>query len=476
MSRVLVVDLDNTLSKIDILAEMTTQELLKRPISLVGGVIGTSNILEFKEKVAAGRSIRAESLPLNQEVLDLIEQRKSEGWKIVLATASVESVAKPISDSLEVFDEVIWSSQENLKGATKAARLEEMFGAGGFDYVGDSHADKMVWPSARERIYAGPSRRKFRSLSKDIPDLRDLGVRAERWAGLRAMRPSHWVKNLLVFLPLFLLGDLGVITPERILDLSLLFAAMSCAASGLYLINDILDTESDRSHPDKSKRSIAAGHLAAFDALLLSLVLMILAGITAWVAGGPSLVGLVAGYAFGSYLYSSILKKLPLIDIVFLTLLYLSRIFIGAWLVGIPVSFWLAVFAFFAFLSLASIKRLVELRMADNEGHQAELGLQSSRGYVPSDIKIVQPLGIAFAVASQLVLALYIHATFGNQGEVALAPMSLLLLWTVWMFNIWLDYARGRMDSDPVKHALKSKQSLVLLALIALAFAVSKSI
>lgn len=476
VSGILVVDLDNTLAKIDILAELATRHLLSDPIGLIRKAIAANDALSLKKSLSPIELHNPSAIPLNQEVLDLIAQRRSAGWVIVLATASVETIARPVAESLQLFDDVIWSSEENLKGASKAAALEARYGAQGFDYVGDSHADKAVWASARGRIFAGTSRRKFRALSRDVEGLQDLGVAPTPWPTVRAMRPSHWVKNLLVFLPLLLLGDISVITADRVIDLSLLFIAMSLAASGLYLVNDILDTNSDRIHPDKSNRSIASGALAAHRALFVSITLVLMAGVLSWSAGGALALGLVAAYALGSYLYSAVLKKQPLLDIVFLTLLYLSRIFIGASLVEIPVSFWLAVFAFFAFLSLASVKRLAELRLTLDASSISGSRLLSNRGYLTSDIEIVQPLGIAFAVASQLVLALYIHATFGNQGEVALIPMSLLLFWTIWMLGIWLDFARGQMDSDPVKHALKSKRSLVLLALISISFVVSKSL
>ncbi|MFM2019822.1 MAG: hypothetical protein RL718_403 [Actinomycetota bacterium] len=476
MTKVLVVDLDKTLSKIDILAEIATQQLLMHPLGLARRILRFRELLALKKAIASNVTITPGCIPFNPEVLDLIKRRRSAGWTIVLATASVETIARPIAESIQLFDEVICSSEENLKGAFKAGALEARYGAQGFDYVGDSHADKAVWASARGRIFAGTSRRKFKALSRDVEGLVDLGIAPTAWPTVNAMRPSHWVKNLLVFLPLLLLGDITAITAERVMDLSLLFFAMSLAASGLYLVNDILDTNSDRIHPDKSNRSIASGALAAHMALLVSITLALMAGVLSWSAGGALALGLVAAYALGSYLYSAVLKKQPLLDIVFLTLLYLSRIFIGASLVEIPVSFWLAVFAFFAFLSLASVKRLVELRLTLDASSISGSRLLSNRGYLTSDIEIVQPLGIAFAVASQLVLALYIHATFGYQGEVALVPMSLLLFWTIWMLGIWLDFARGQMDSDPVKHALKNKRSLVLLALISISFVVSKSL
>lgn len=476
MSGVLVVDLDQTLIRIDILAELAVQQLLSNPFSFSRKVVSSRSVLGLKKSIGEAIQFDAQSLPVNREVLDIVLQRRDEGWQIVLATASVGAVAEPIAQSLKIFDQVIWSEDENLKGAKKARRLESMFGVEGFDYIGDSNADLAVWKSARNRFYAGSSRAKFKELSQHVDGLQDLGIVRSRRTVPSALRTSHWIKNLLVFVPLLLLGDVEAITPERLLNLTLLFFSMSFAASSLYLVNDILDTWSDRSHPDKLQRSIASGQLLATHALVLSLLLLLFSGALAWLAGGPILLALVAAYAAGSYLYSSIVKRLPLLDIVFLTLLYLARIFIGSWLVSVPVSFWLAVFAFFAFLSLASIKRLSELKLIADFAPGAVSAMQSRRGYVSGDENLVLPLGIAFGVASQLVLALYIDATFGSDGSVVLAPMSILLLWTIWMLTMWLDFARGNIHSDPVKHALKSKRSLLLLALIMFAFVVSKSI
>ena len=74
---------------------------------------------------------------------------------------------------------------------------------------------------------------------------------------LKLLRPQQWVKNLFVFLPLFF--DRHLFDVEYLLPCVLVFFAFCFAASGIYCLNDIIDVEADRKHPEKCKRPIASG-------------------------------------------------------------------------------------------------------------------------------------------------------------------------------------------------------------------------
>src|SRR5262249_21664120 len=155
--------------------------------------------------------------------------------------AADESIALAVAAHLGLFDEVIASDgAHNLKGAAKAERLVARFGAGGFAYIGDSSADEVVWQQAGEtlRVPAPPGRvRLF----------------------LKATRVYQWVKNLLVFLPM-LLGH-AVLRPGVLRASLVAFLGFGLVASGSYIINDLLDLDSDRAHPRKRRRPFASGDL-----------------------------------------------------------------------------------------------------------------------------------------------------------------------------------------------------------------------
>src|SRR5208282_4172538 len=141
-------------------------------------------------------------LPYNNDVINLIKQEKSAGRKTILITASDQVMADGIAAHLKLFDEAIGSDGvTNLKGPAKAELLVKKFGRGGFDYAGDSAADIPVWEAAR-RAYAvnpAPAAKKWVAQRSSATT---LGAARGRLGALgRALRPQHWVKNILVFLP-----------------------------------------------------------------------------------------------------------------------------------------------------------------------------------------------------------------------------------------------------------------------------------
>ncbi len=194
----------------------------------------------------------------------LLERLRAEkrGRSLLLVTASDAGLAQRVSDHLGIFDAVLGSDVRhfNLRGAQKAAALVARFGDRGFDYVGDSRADLPVWAKSREAWLAGASASVARSARKDFT------VRAEfpRPAGGaravgRVLRPHQWVKNLIVLVPLVTSHQLA--RPAGVRPGLLAFVAFCLCASGVYVLNDILDVEADRLHPAKRLRPLAAGQV-----------------------------------------------------------------------------------------------------------------------------------------------------------------------------------------------------------------------
>ncbi|MCY4230861.1 MAG: UbiA family prenyltransferase [Alphaproteobacteria bacterium] len=170
---------------------------------------------------------------------------------------------------------------------------------------------------------------------------------------LRALRPHHWVKNILVFVPLVAAHETEI---GPWLVAVAMFVALSACASGTYLFNDLLDLAHDRRSDTKRHRPMAAGR-----APLLPMI-----GIGTALAAGGTLLGfglsVTAGLCILLYLavtfaYSLWLKRLVLVDIVVLALLYGIRILAGAAPLSIMPSPWLFAFAMFIFLALAIVKR-----------------------------------------------------------------------------------------------------------------------
>ena len=291
-------------------------------------------------------------------------------------------------------------------------------------------------------------------------------MQATMSAFLRTMRPHQWVKNLLVFVPLLTshrYGDTAAVTHALIA-----FAAFCLAASGVYVLNDLLDVRADREHPTKRLRPIAAGELGPHAAWVAFPVLLGAALALSWVLLPAQFTAALAVYAIGSVAYTLYLKQLPLVDAMVLAALYTLRVVAGAAALPVPLSFWLLALSTFLFLSLALMKRYCELKPAREEGHEGKL---RGRGYEAGDLEVVATLGAASGYIAALVLALYIQdpktAELYTRPQVIWLACPLLLYW---VSHAWLVAHRGQMHDDPVVFALKERASWIVVALMAAVF------
>ena len=214
-------------------------------------------------------------------------------------------------------------------------------------------------------------------------------------------------------------------------------------------MNDVLDLESDRAHPVKSRRPLAAGAISPAVALVVSAVALAAAFLLALALPTP-FAGALAGYAAITVAYSLRLKRVAVLDVLVLASLYTLRILAGTLATGVPTSSWLFTLAIFLFLSLALVKRTSELRRIADPG----------RGYSTADLEILSMLGVASGLLAVLVLALYLAS-----GDVARLYAHHERLWLLcplalyWVSRLWLLARRGAVDEDPVLFALTDRTS-----------------
>ena len=271
----------------------------------------------------------------------------------------------------------------------------------------------------------------------------------------RAMRPHHWIKNLMVFVPL--LADHGT---DAGLYLRLLgvFAALSACASGTYLLNDVLDLPHDRRHRRKRRRPLAAGRTALRPTVGLGLALVI-AGLA-----GSFFLSTAAAYGVLVYLaatsaYSLWLKRKTFIDVIVLALLYAIRVLIGAAAVSVTPSPWLLAFSLFVFLAIAIAKRQTELAAGE---------ALDGRAYRAEDGPAMAALGAGSGFATVVVLTLYIQSP-----EVSARYAQHELLWLVcpllvhWLGRLTLLAGRGAVDDDPLVFAMRDRTSWLTAVAIA---------
>ena len=197
------------------------------------------------------------------------------------------------------------------------------------------------------------------------------------------MRPHQWVKNIFVLAALvFALGEMDPDMPttvERTVRVLLAAGAFCLGASAIYLVNDVADIESDRLHPTKCKRPIAAGEVTVPVALAASVACVAGALALAHQAtpeGGDSVMLVVGVYMFTNLLYSLKLKQLAIVDAFIIALGFLLRVVAGAHAAAAPVSHWILLSTLFLALFLAFCKRRAEMDLlgVDAASHRKNLG------------------------------------------------------------------------------------------------------
>jgi 4-hydroxybenzoate polyprenyltransferase len=175
---------------------------------------------------------------------------------------------------------------------------------------------------------------------------------------LRAIRPAQWTKNLFVLAPLLF----GKVANRPDLAFRTLVAAVAfCGvASSLYLLNDVVDREADRSHPVKKRRPVATGEITPAQALG-SAAVVFLAAIGLLLAAAPSALAWTLLYAVLTALYSLVLKRVALLDVFVIASGFVLRVLAGSEAARVAASHWLLLCTFFLALFLALSKRRGEL-------------------------------------------------------------------------------------------------------------------
>jgi 4-hydroxybenzoate polyprenyltransferase len=206
------------------------------------------------------------------------------------------------------------------------------------------------------------------SLADRAPERRAAGLVPHLRYVIRAIRPRQWTKNGIVFMALifsvnqeYRIGDPESWIP-KLLESLVAFACFVLVSSADYLVNDIRDVESDRMHPRKRKRPIAAGLLSVNAAWAWAAVLA-LAGNAAAFALDWQMGLVVLGYTVLMVAYSYVLKHLVLIDLMVIAAGFVLRAMAGALAIDVPISAWLYVVTALGALFLGINKRRAEIEL-----------------------------------------------------------------------------------------------------------------
>lgn len=465
LAKPLCVDLDGTLIHSDLLLE-SALALLKRnflyaflmPLWLLRGKA------HLKNEIARRVQLDGAWLPYNGPFVSWLREQAAAGRDVWLCTASDRRLADRVAEHVGLFKGVMASDgQTNLAGPNKAKALVQRFGERGFDYCGNHPVDLDIWrhSNAAVVVNGAPSlEERARSHTQVAAVFRPDGGSRLR-SIVKALRIHQWAKNVLIFLPLAAAHRLSDST--SLLHGIMAFIAFGLCASSVYLVNDLVDLESDRQHPRKSKRPFASGALPVSFGLAAAPVLFVVSLLLASQVTAKFLL-VLAAYLVITSAYSFYLKRIPIVDVIALAGLYTIRLVAGAAAVSVPLSFWMLLFSTFLFLSLAIVKRNAELIVMRERGQTKASG----RGYQVEDLPVLQSLGSAAGYLSVLVLALYINSPeivqlYGNPKVIwFLCPLILF-----WISRVWIVTHRGQMHDDPVVFALKDPTSLITFVLCA---------
>ena len=410
----------------------------------------------LKTEVARAAPLDAARLPYNTKLLHFLQAERREGREIYLATGADGGLATRVAEHLGIFAGVLATDRShNLTHTRKLERLKERFGA--FDYIGNSRADLPLLANAGQAMLANPTpalrmaiRLRHIPVAQTFVDHRPLGRTV-----LKAIRVHQWAKNILLFVPLLLSHQLSA---RALVAVVAAFLCFSFMASANYLINDLLDIESDRRHPSKRHRPFASGDLSV--AAGIGLALALFAGALAILPPAPRSLCLLGGDIHRRHRGLFPLPEAAGGD--------RCPVAVGPLYVadagrrsgdGTEISHWLAGFSTFLFLSLAMVKRFSELENLRERGAVSTHG----RGYLVADLEQIRSFGTASGYAAVVVFMLYIArpdvtTLYRYAGRLWLLVPLLLY----WITRIWLLASRGELDDDPVIFAIRDRMSLLV--------------
>ncbi len=450
----LAVDLDGTVIATDLFWEALVRLFKSNPLLLFLAPFWLLRGKAFiKQELARRVSIDAKSLPYRAKFIEFLRGEKAQGRRLVLATGSPKPFADAIAGHLGLFDQVMATEGEiNLTSSRKRDALVAAFGDGGFDYAGNSVEDIKVFEAASNAIIVAPDKVAARYHAANggllIP-----GQKQTLKTLLKLLRVHQWAKNVLIAVPAVLANDF--LNFDTGIEILLAFVAFSFLASAIYIVNDLFDLDSDRRHKTKRNRPLASGLVSIPSGVMIAVALVAVSAAVSMYL--PLLFQLVLlGYAILTTAYTVAFKRMLLIDVLALAGLYTVRVIAGAAATQIEVSFWLLAFSVFFFLSLALVKRFVELDTTT----ETETGKISGRGYRVTDRQVLAEAGIAATFSSVLVLALYI-----DSDQVKLLYERPYLIWMLCpivlylSLRIWVLARRGEMHEDPVVFILSDWRS-----------------
>jgi 4-hydroxybenzoate polyprenyltransferase len=269
-------------------------------------------------------------------------------------------------------------------------------------------------------------------------------------AYIKLARPKHYLKNVLIFLPLVFSGTLFYL--HDFMQAVYAFIVFSLVASTVYIINDLKDRRLDALHPTKKFRPLASGAVSVTGAIVFMVALLAVAAAVAYAANlSLTSLALLGFYLLINVLYSMGLKNVPILDVAILSLGFVLRVYYGGSAIDVEISKWLylAILAFSFYLSLG--KRRNEIRA--NGTKTRKVNKFYSQQFLDKNMYVCLGLTIAYY----------------SLWAVDPAQKHKLMFWTIpLVIMVVMAYSlaieESSSDGDPVSVVLGNKPLLAMAA------------
>ena len=271
-----------------------------------------------------------------------------------------------------------------------------------------------------------------------------------------SMRLKHWVKNFFVFIPILVSGSFF----DFILLKDSLFAFLSfcLASSSVYFFNDIIDIEKDKNHPVKKNRPISSGKISLLPALFFML-LMLFGIVFIQSVSLNNIYVIILGYLILNFIYSLWLKKIPILDVICISIGFVLRVQAGVLATGLDTSEWLISMTFTLAMLLALGKRKVELENSNSNDTRDSL-----KGYSISSINSMQNI---FISCTMIFYLLYTNLNTTFSGNKILLYMSSVFVISGLLRYVHLSFSEI-INEDPTDILYKDKFIMISVILWAL--------
>ena len=279
------------------------------------------------------------------------------------------------------------------------------------------------------------------------------------------LRPWQWIKNILIFIP-FILSSQNTI--DSLNKLIFIFIIFSLFVSSTYIFNDLKDVNTDRLHPIKKGRPIAAGKISVSSAKLLALNFFISGLIISYLLD-PSITVFFLAYAVFTYLYTMYFKYIFLLDTLSISIMFLIRVLIGSFAVKVPLTIYLGTFIFFTSCMLSISKKISIVNSAKLNSDNSFYALLKKQNAAFSFSKLF----IFFGLISSISLLLWFLNLY---GETRIFSDIILLGFTNVAFvffvsNIYKYSLMGELE-DFSKELFKNKYLFFLATTIVVSFSI----